>query len=341
MHRHGSVQGSLAMRFVIYGAGGIGGVIGARLFEHGHDVALIARGAHREAIEANGLRIESLEGAQTLRVPVAEDPGALDLRADDIVLLAMKGQDTAAALDALSSCAPPEMAVVCTQNGVANERAALRFFPNVYGMCVMCPTGHLEPGVVEAYSSPITGLLDVGRYPNGVDGTARTVAAALEASTFRSEPRDDIMRWKYQKLLMNLGNAVEAACGPSARGSDVARLALREAIACLEAAGIEFVSREEDRERRGDLLQMHDIGGRRRGGGSSWQSLARGTGTIETDYLNGEIVLLGRLHGVPTPVNLGLQRVARELATTGAPPGSMTADELLAFVSAASDDVPG
>ena len=51
---------------------------------------------------------------------------------------------------------------------------------------------------------------------------------------------------------------------------------------------------------------MHDIGGRRRGGGSSWQSLARGTGTIETDYLNGEIVLLGRLHGVPTPVNLGL-----------------------------------
>ena len=66
------VQGSLAMRFVIYGAGGIGGVIGARLFEHGHDVALIARGAHREAIEANGLRIESLEGAQTLPVPVAE-----------------------------------------------------------------------------------------------------------------------------------------------------------------------------------------------------------------------------------------------------------------------------
>jgi len=324
------------MRFVIYGAGGIGGVIGARLFEHGHEVALIARGAHRRAIEANGLRIVSFDGAKTLPIPVAEHPSALDLIADDVVLLAMKGQDTPAALDALSSCAPAEIAVVCAQNGVVNERTALRFFANVYGMCVMCPTGHLEPGVVEAYSSPITGLLDVGRYPDGVDAQARTIAAALEASTFRSEPRDDIMRWKYQKLLMNLGNAVEAACGPDGRGSDVARLALREALSCFEAAGVEFVSREEDRARRGDLLQMHDVGDRRRGGGSSWQSLARGTGTIETDYLNGEIVLLGRLHGVPTPVNAGLQRVARELASAGAPPGSMTADELLTFVGAAS-----
>ena len=203
---------------------------------------------------------------------------------------------------------------------MANERAALRVFANVYGMCVMCPTGHLEPGVVEAYSSPVTGLLDVGRYPHGVDATAETIAGALEASTFKSEPRDDIMRWKHQKLLMNLGNAIEAACGPAARGSDVARLALREALACFEAAGIEFVLREEDLARRADYLQMNDVGGRPRGGGSSWQSLARGTGTIETDYLNGEIVLLGRLHGVPTPVNATVQRVARDLAARNAPP---------------------
>jgi 2-dehydropantoate 2-reductase len=329
------------MRFVIYGAGGIGGVIGARLFEHGHDVALIARGAHREAIEANGLQIDSVDGSRTLRIPVAGDPSTLELSVDDVVLLAMKGQDTYGALDALSTSAPPGIAVVCAQNGVANERAALRMFANVYGMCVMCPTGHLEPGVVEAYSSPITGLLDVGKYPAGVDTMSRTIAAALEASTFKSEPRDDIMRWKYQKLLMNLGNAIEAACGPAARRSDIARLALREALACLEAAGIEFVSRDEDLARRGNLLQMHDVGERTRGGGSSWQSLARGTGTIETDYLNGEIVLLGRLHRVPTPVNAGVQRVARELAASGAPPASMSADELLARVTAASNDVPG
>ena len=52
-------------------------------------------------------------------------------------------------------------------------------------------------------------------------------------------------------------------------------------------------------------------GGRQsRPGASSWQSLARGTGSIEADYLNGEIVLLGRLHGVATPVNAALQRLA-------------------------------
>ena len=149
------------------------------------------------------------------------------------------------------------------------------------------------------------------------------------------------MRWKYQKLLLNLSNVVEAACGPDARGSEVARLALREALACFDAAGIAFASRDEDRARRGELLQMHDVGARGRGGGSSWQSLARGTGTIETDYLNGEITLLGRLHGTPTPVNATLQQVARRLAATGAPPGSMTPDELLAIVTEASSDVPG
>jgi 2-dehydropantoate 2-reductase len=75
---------------------------------------------------------------------------------------------------------------------------------------------------------------------------------------------------------------------------------------------------------------MRPINGQRRGGGSSWQSLARGTGSIEADLLNGEIVLLGRLHGVVTPVNELLQVVANELAASGAPPGSMSEDELRA-----------
>jgi 2-dehydropantoate 2-reductase len=118
-------------------------------------------------------------------------------------------------------------------------------------------------------------------------------------------------------------------------------MAMREALACYKAAGIAFASREEDQARRGDLLQFRQVDGRPRGGGSSWQSLARGTGTIETDYLNGEIVLLGRLHGVPTPVNATLQRVARQLAATGAPPASMTVDQLFEVVTRASSAVPG
>ena len=98
----------------------------------------------------------------------------------------------------------------------------------------------------------------------------------------------------------------------------------------IAAAGIDCASAEEDADRRGDLISLRPIAGERRGGGSSWQSLARGTGSIEVDQLNGEIVLLGRLHGVPTPVNELLQTVAHELARTRAEPGSLTEADLLA-----------
>ena len=90
------------------------------------------------------------------------------------------------------------------------------------------------------------------------------------------------------------------------------------------AAGIDFASADEDKERRGRPdAACGRSNGEFRGGGSSWQSLARGTGSIETDYLNGEIVMLGRMHGVPTPANELMQRVANEQARAGAAPKSV------------------
>jgi 2-dehydropantoate 2-reductase len=75
---------------------------------------------------------------------------------------------------------------------------------------------------------------------------------------------------------------------------------------------------------------MRPIRGLPRAGGSSWQSLTRGTGSIETDYLNGEIVLLGRLHGVPTPVNALLCRLANEMAAARRAPGGLSPEAFLA-----------
>jgi 2-dehydropantoate 2-reductase len=161
---------------------------------------------------------------------------------------------------------------------------------------------------------------------------ADSLADAFRAATFHAEARPDIMRWKYTKLLMNLGNAVEALCGPSARVGELAGRARREGIAALDAAGIDYVSDEDFATRRGDLIRPQSIGGGPRPGGSSWQSLERGTGRIEADYLNGEISLLGRLHGVATPVNDLLRRAANEAARSGRPPGSASADDLLAAV---------
>jgi 2-dehydropantoate 2-reductase len=318
-----------AMRFVVMGAGAVGGVVGGRLAQHGHDVVLVARGAHREAIAADGLLIRSPDDEVRVEVPVVGHPAELALGDDHVVLLAVKGQDTPGALEALSG-GPAGLAIACLQNGVDNERQVLRRTPHTYAVPVMLPATYLQPGVVDASSSPVTGILDVGRYPTGVDERAEAISAAFAASTFSSMTNPSVMRFKWSKLLMNLANSLEAAIGPEARGSELHGAARAEAEAVLAAAGIDCASIEEDTARRGDLISLRRIAGERRGGGSSWQSLARGTGSIEADLLNGEIVLLGRLHGVRTPVNEMLQQVAKELAQAKAPPGSLTEAELLA-----------
>ncbi len=317
------------MRFVVLGAGAIGGVVGGRLAQHGHDVVLVARGAHRDAIAADGLLIRSPDDEARVNVSVVGHPGELDLGADDVVLLAVKGQDTHSALDALAG-GPADLAIACLQNGVDNERQVLRRTPNTYAVPVMLPATHLQPGVVDTSSSPVTGILDIGRYPTGVDDRAREISAAFSASTFSSATNASVMRFKWAKLLMNLGNGLEAAVGPLGRASQLYAAARVEAERVLAAAGVDCASHEEDAARRGDLVSLRPIAGERRGGGSSWQSLERGTGSIEVDLLNGEIVLLGRLHGIDTPVNALIQRVANDLARSGRPPGSLTEDELSA-----------
>jgi 2-dehydropantoate 2-reductase len=90
-----------------------------------------------------------------------------------------------------------------------------------------------------------------------------------------------------------------------------------------------------DRDRRADLLRLGKIAGHTRPGGSSWQSLQRGTGDVETDYLNGEMVLLGRMHGVPAPANQLLQQLTRELAVNRDAPGPTPAAPILERIETA------
>lgn len=319
------------MRFVVLGAGAIGGVAGARLFQHGHEVVLVARGAQLAALRERGLRLESPAATVTLPVPVVGHPAEISLRAGDVVLLAVKGQHTVEALHGLLAADPDHLPVICAQNGVANEPTALRFFPEVYGLSVMLPAAFPEPGTVRAYASPVTGVLDIGRWPTGTDPLADEVAAALGASGFAAEARDDIAAVKHGKLLSNLGNAVEAVCGPEARRGPIDDLARQEAEACYRTAGIDYVV-EDAASPRLEMVKPRPLPSGRRPGGSSWQSLERGAGTIETDYLNGEIVLLGRLHGVPTPVNELLQRTAARMSRERLPPGLMSEAEFLAHV---------
>ena len=82
-------------------------------------------------------------------------------------------------------------------------------------------------------------------------------------------------------------------------------------------------------------MRQQPVAGATRFGGSSTQSLARGTGSIETDYLNGEIVLLGRLHGVPVPANAYFLELSARLVREKLNPGAVSAAELEAGLKSA------
>jgi 2-dehydropantoate 2-reductase len=324
------------MRFIILGAGAIGGVVGAKLHQSGFDVTLIARGAHYEAIRENGLTIEQPHQSAVLAIPVVDSPDALEWSGEEVVMVATKSQDTAAALETLRHAAPASTPVACLQNGVENERAALRLFPNVYGAVVMAPTAHLESGIVQAYGARGTGVIDVGRYPSGLDALCEEIADALGAADFSSTARPDIMRFKYAKLLGNLGNAVDAICEPGPPSGEVIELAQEEGRAALTAAGIEFVADEvNDVVRRWERLDVQAIAGRERAGSSTRQSIVRGAPTVETDYLNGEIALLGRLHGVRTPVNEALCELSARHVRERRAPGTVPAGAVLALAGSA------
>jgi 2-dehydropantoate 2-reductase len=317
------------MRYIVIGAGAVGGTIGARLYQGGHEVVLIARGAHYQALKRDGLRLitpdSTSETGETLDIPAADGP--VPTRPDDVLILATKSQDTIAALAPW----PSDLPVVCAQNGVDNERTVLRRFEQVYGMCVWLPAQHLEPGVVAAHGYPNSGMLHVGRYPQGVDELSEQIANDLGKRGLVGLTSPDVMRWKYGKLIGNLANAVDALTG-SAGATAVIERARAEAIAVLDRAGIAYSTNEEELKVRGHQVDVRPIEGVRRGGGSSWQSLARSSGSIEADYLNGEIVLLGRLHGVPTPVNEVLRHEANRFAREKLPPHSMPLETMLALI---------
>ena len=305
------------MRYVVYGTGAVGGVIAGHLYHAGLPVTLVARGQHLDRIRAKGLVLDTHAGRLVVRAPATDTAAEVQWTADTVVLLTVKSQQTGAALDDLAAHAPPEVVAVAAQNGVANERAILRRFAHTYAITVMLPATHLEPGVVVQKCHPTPGILDIGKVPSGTDEVAEVVSTDLRSAGFESLPRPDIMAWKHRKLVMNLGNGVDAVCVPGEAADELERRARVEGEAALAAAAIPVVSAENDRERRGDVLRPRPDGQPPRGG-STWQSLTRGAGSVEIDYLAGEVVLLGRLHDVPTPVNALIQRVVHDAARRSA-----------------------
>lgn len=321
------------MRFIIYGAGGVGATIGAELFRAGEDVVLIARGPHLAAIQDQGLIYQTPHCQETLAITAVGHPSELTFSQEDVAILAMKSQHTQGALDDLRAAAGDRIPVICCQNGVANEAMALRRFKHVYAMAVYLPGENLEPGVIRCHSANKIGILDAGVYPAGIDALITDVAAALERANIVSVPTANTMAWKYSKLVINTTNAVDAACKPDADTKPLRDRLHAEAFASFDAAGIPYKTLKEMRERRGDLMKNGKINGEGRAGGSSFQSLQNGRPDNEADYLNGEIVQLGRLHGVPTPANAAMQNLMNAMTRNRTAPRSLDMAEIDALIA--------
>lgn len=142
------------MRYVVYGAGAVGGVVGGRLALAGHPVTLVARGVHLEAIKAGGLVLDAGDGRHRIDAPATDTAAEVRWTDDTVVLLSVKSHQAAAALSDLRAHAPADVPIVCLTNGIATEAAALRLFARTYAVCVMLPASHLEPGVVVASCHP-------------------------------------------------------------------------------------------------------------------------------------------------------------------------------------------
>ena len=328
------------MRTIIYGVGAIGGTVAAALSLSGQEVIGIARGAQLDAIRADGLLLRTPDKEARARFSCVADPSEIGFRPDDAILLTMKTQDTLPALERLRAAGVSRQPIFCIQNGVTNERLALRRFPNVHGVTVMMPAGFEAPGEVNAFSSPRHGIFDVGRYPSGRDQDDDALAEALNGANIAAFVLPDVMASKYGKLIMNLNNILEAALGPGVDAKRFTAVLQAEAKAAFTAAGIAWHDRGASDPRRANLMQIRPIAGVGRAGNSSVQSLARGTGSIETDYLNGEVTLLSRLHGLPCPANDYFVTLSARLVQEKLKPGAVTIDEIEAGLRAAGVPLP-
>lgn len=326
------------MRYVVIGAGAVGGAVGTALLAAGCSVTLVARGRHLQALRLEGMTVARPSGTTRHTVTAAGSPDEVGLTSDDVLLLAVKSQDTPAAVAEWSRAEVPRvdgrvgvgalLPLVCLQNGLENERVAQRHFDRVLAACVWIPGQLVEPGVVVLPGADHIGAVDVGLFPSGVDGVSEQLAADLSRGGIVGRATIDTMRLKYYKLLANIRNVVTALFPTGTEATAIGLAAQQEARAAVMAAGVDLDDLETEAVRVAPLTRLGTVEGYGFAGNSTVQSLASGAGSVETDYLNGEVVLLGHLHGVPTPVNRALQRLAARAARAGAAPGSFTPDHL-------------
>lgn len=322
------------MRYIIYGAGAIGSILGGHLHRLGGEVVLVGPAAHVQAIRRRGLTLRLPQ--ETLNLKIRAVTRARDVRPfrpDDVVVLCAKSQQTLRCLSQLRAAgAPRSLPIFCAQNSFLNEPQTTLFFDRVYGVAVVIDGIFVRPGEAVHATGRSHGHLEIGRYPSGLDSLARRVARDFKRAGFSVQTSADVMACKRAKFIVNMANAVIAITNqPAAAALLVAKLRA-EASRVLRASGLSVEPLAEFRRRTaeacGQLVVPSDAASAGLIPDSTWQSLYRRRGSVETPYFNGVIVQLGESLGLPTPWNRGVAEVIATMAARRERPGRYTVREL-------------
>lgn len=292
------------MRIAAMAAGAVGGYFGARLAAAGHDVFFIARGAHRDAIVKNGLKIESVHGDMHLAKPnVTDDPA--EVGPVDIVLFAVKLWDTESAAEAARPLLGPDSRLITFQNGIdsVDRLSAVLGADRVVGGAAYIATVMASPGVIRHTSQ--FAILRIGRADKKPDAKLSAFVDAGKAAKLDINLSADIQRELWQKFIFLTAMAGSTASLRSTIGPIIADPELREffhalmeeAFAVGKAKGVALDHAYID-ERMNFLVNKIEPGMR----ASMAHDLERGN-RLELDWLAGKVCALGREFGIPTPAS--------------------------------------
>ncbi|TFY97507.1 ketopantoate reductase family protein [Ramlibacter rhizophilus] len=307
------------MHVAVLGAGAVGSYFGAMLARAGHEVTLVARAAHVQAIRQHGLLLDAVDFRE--HVQLRADTQASAVAGAQLVLCCVKSTDTAATAAELRPHLAPDALVLSLQNGIENAPTLQALLPQrVVPAVVYVAVEVVAPGCIRHRGR---GELVIAEDPRDEALAARLRGAGIPV---RTTPNLSGAQW--DKLIVNCAfNALSAIpqlpYGPLLQGEgvrDVMADLTRECLAVAEAAGVQLTADPWD------ALQRT---GRQLGQSSSMaQDLARGRRT-EIDHLNGYVVRRGAALGVPTPANrmlVALVKLLEEKSANGR--GAAPADAL-------------
>jgi len=312
------------MRIAIIGVGGVGGYFGGLLAKAGHDVILQARGAHLQALQSQGLTIES--PAQPMRNQPVQAVASLAGQAPaDLVLIAVKLWDTEAAIAAAAPVVGPDTAVASLQNGIAaTDLVKAAFGPQrTLGGVAQISAEIASPGVIKHTGTMARMVLGELNAPTSPRLEAFAAAAREAKFDFILSPDITFAIWEkfvFLTAASGLTALTRSTFGPiMAEPKTVAlfEAALNEAAAVARAHGA--VMPEGHVEKVLSFCRSRPPESR----SSMSLDLERGA-RLELPWLSGTVAALGRKLGIPTPTHAFID-AALTLHAGGKPPAQRPA----------------